>query len=75
MNAVNDTIYLCLVQDESMSIPFVSAITVRPINAQLANDWFTSTDPSELSLGYKFHLRKRLNFGGDPSTVLRYCGN
>jgi hypothetical protein len=75
MNAVNDTIYLCLVQDESMSVPFVSAITVRPIDAQIASGWYTSSDPSELSLGYKFHTRKRLNFGGDPSTILRYCGN
>ena len=67
MNAVNNTIYLCHVQDESMSIPFVSAITVQLIDAQLVND-------SELSLGYKFHTRKRLNYGGDPSIVLRNCG-
>lgn len=72
MNAVNDTIYLCLVQDQSMSIPFVSAITVRPIDAAQAGVWYNSTVPSELSLGYKFHTRKRLNFGGDPSTELRY---
>lgn len=72
MNAVNDTIYLCLVQDQSMSIPFVSAITVRPIDANQATGWYTyNTNPSELSAGFKFRTRKRLNFGGDPSTILR----
>ena len=73
MNAVNDTIYLCLVRDQSMSIPFVSAITVRPIDATLATYWYTYfTDPSELAAGYKFRTRDRLNFGVGPSTIVRY---
>lgn len=75
MTAVTDTIYLCLVQDESMSIPFVSAIMVRPITPLQVSQWFSSTHPSELSQGYKFRTRKRLNFGGEPFTMLRYYGN
>lgn len=68
--ATSNTIHYCLLQDQSLSTPFISALTVRPISQAQVDEWFTNTKPSELSRGYIFKTKRRLDFGGQR--VLRY---
>ncbi len=49
--------FLCLLQDSSNSVPFISAISFSP----LPNDSFYITPPSQLYVQTKY----RLNFGGN----------
>lgn len=70
--AKNDTIHYCLVHDQSLSNPFVSSIVVRKIDQAVANVWFNSSNPSELSRGFIFRTRGRVDFGGDPNEFIRF---
>jgi hypothetical protein len=70
--AKNDTIHYCLVHDQSLSNPFVSAIVVRKIDQAIADVWFNSSNPSELSRGFIFRTRGRVDFGGSPYEVIRF---
>lgn len=40
--AMSDTIYYCLLADESLSTPFISALTVRPIDQTQVDEWYPS---------------------------------
>lgn len=70
--AMSDTIYYCLLADESLSTPFISALTVRPIDQTQVDEWYPSWNAPgwELSHGYIFRTKRRLNFGGNQ--ILRY---
>ena len=70
--AMSDTIYYCLLEDQSLSTPFISALTVRPINQSQVDEWYPSSNGPgwELSQGYIFRTKRRLNFGGNQ--ILRY---
>ena len=70
--AMSDTIHYCLLEDQSLSTPFISALTVRPIAQSQVEDWFPSLNGPgwELSNGYIFRTKRRLNFGGNQ--ILRY---
>lgn len=70
--AKNDTIHYCLVQDQSLSNPFVSAIVVRKLDQAVADVWFNSSNPSELSRGFIFRARGRADFGGSPNEFIRF---
>jgi hypothetical protein len=53
--------FLCLLQDSSNSVPFISAISFSP----LPNDFFYLASPSHLYEGHYVQTKYRLNFGGN----------
>ncbi|KAH9532394.1 hypothetical protein CY35_19G091000 [Sphagnum magellanicum] len=57
----NNLTFLCLLQDSSNSVPFISAISFSP----LPNDFFYSASPSQLYEGHYVQTKYRLNFGGN----------